>query len=159
MDFKHWTRITTFSGDFSEVAAKSVATIANISCSACGIIDTANDVKVLRELKIIQGDLRDEEIVKLFNGIGRSLGNMSGQSMLRQTVAELNKVYENVPSVRIKKEAEKQARAVAKALTFLVSISGTLVLAREALVQASGSKTTQSIINIVTEHMGHLFRL
>ncbi|KAJ0881435.1 hypothetical protein HanRHA438_Chr10g0474281 [Helianthus annuus] len=84
---------------------------------------------------------------------------MSGQSMLRQTVAELNKVYDNVPSVRIKKEAEKQARAVAKALTFLVSISGTLVLAREALVQASGSKTTQSIINIVTEHMGHLFRL
>ncbi|KAF5788243.1 hypothetical protein HanRHA438_Chr10g0474261 [Helianthus annuus] len=125
----------------------------------CGIIDTANDVKVLRELKIIQGDLPDEEIVKLFNGIGRSLGNMSGQSMLRQTVAELNKVYDNVLSVRIKKEAEKQARAVARALTFLVSISGTLVLAREALVQASGSKMTQLIINIVTKQMAVLFRL
>ncbi|KAJ0701711.1 hypothetical protein HanOQP8_Chr10g0382351 [Helianthus annuus] len=120
----------------------------------CGIIDDAKDVKVLREQKIIQGDLRDEEIVKLFNGIGRSLGNMSGQSNLRKTVAELNKVYDNVPSVRIQREAEKQARAAAKAITFLVSISGTLVLAREALVQASGSNATQSIVNFVSEHFG-----
>ncbi|KAM0017972.1 hypothetical protein Hdeb2414_s0027g00693991 [Helianthus debilis subsp. tardiflorus] len=120
----------------------------------CGIIDDAKDVKVLREQKIIQGDLRDEQIVKLFNGIGRSLGNMSGQSNLRKTVAELNKVYDNVPSVRIQREAEKQARAAAKAITFLVSISGTLVLAREALVQASGSDATQSIVNFVSEHFG-----
>ncbi|KAK9078806.1 hypothetical protein SSX86_002864 [Deinandra increscens subsp. villosa] len=120
----------------------------------CGIIDSAKDVKVLREQKIIEGDLRDEEIVKLFNGIGRSLGNMSGESSLRKTVAELNKVYDNVPSVRIKKEAEKQARAAAKALTFLVSISGTLVLAREALVQASGSNTTQMLVSFVSQQLG-----
>ncbi|KAI3803039.1 hypothetical protein L1987_31187 [Smallanthus sonchifolius] len=120
----------------------------------CGIIDSAKDVKVLREQKIIVGDLRDDEIVKLFNGIGRSLGNMSGQSKLRQTVAELNKVYDSVPSVKFQKEAEKQARAAAKAITFLVSISGTLVLARQALVQASGSDTTQMLVSFVTEKMG-----
>ncbi|KAL8189584.1 hypothetical protein R6Q57_029150 [Mikania cordata] len=120
----------------------------------CGIIDSAADVKMLRELKIIEGDLRDEEIVKLFNGIGRSLGNMSGQSNLRKTVAEMNRVYNDVPSVRLKNEAEKQARAAAKAITFLVSISGTLVLAREAFVQASGSNTTQMLFSFVSEKLG-----
>ncbi|XP_076918011.1 putative UPF0481 protein At3g02645 [Bidens hawaiensis] len=120
----------------------------------CGIIDSAQDVKVLREQNIIEGELRDEEIVKLFNGIGRSLGNMSGESNLRKTVAELNKVYDSVPSVRIKKEADKQVRAAAKAITFLVSISGTLVLAREALVQVSGSSSTQTLVSFVTDHLG-----
>jgi hypothetical protein len=121
----------------------------------CGIIDSAKDVKLLREQKIIEGDLRDEEIVKLFNGIGRSLGNMGGESNLRKTVAELNKVYDSVPSVRIKKEAEKQARAAAKALTFLVSISGTLVLAREALVQVSGSNTTRRLLILFPSTWGN----
>ncbi|KAK1417212.1 hypothetical protein QVD17_26336 [Tagetes erecta] len=120
----------------------------------CGIIDNANDVKLLREQKIIEGDMRDEEIVNLFNGIGRSLGNMSGESRLRKTVAELNKVYDNVPSVRIRKEAEKHTRAAAKAITFLVSISGTLVLAREAYVQASGSNVTQMVASFLSEQMG-----
>ncbi|KAK9054313.1 hypothetical protein SSX86_025391 [Deinandra increscens subsp. villosa] len=123
----------------------------------CGIIDSVKDVKVLREQKIIEGDLRDEEIVQLFNTIGRSLGYMSGLSSLRKTVAELNKVYDSVPSVRIKKEAEKQARAAAKAITFLVSISGALVLARQAMVQASGSNTIQMLVSFVSQLLGSLF--
>lgn len=124
----------------------------------CGIIDSAKDVKVLREQKIIEGDLGDREIVELFNGIGRSLGKMSGQSNLRKTVAELNNVYESIPSVWVMKEAEKQARAAAKVITFLVSISGTVVLAREAYVQAGGSNTSQMVVDFLTQQMAALIQ-
>lgn len=119
----------------------------------CGIIDNAKDVKLLRELKIIEGDLRDEEIVNLFNGIGRSLGNMSGQSNLRKTVKELNEVYGNIPSVKFKNEVEKQLRASAKALTFLVSISGTLVLAREAYSKI-GADPSQMVVQFLSQQFG-----
>nr|XP_043623448.1 putative UPF0481 protein At3g02645 [Erigeron canadensis] len=119
----------------------------------CGIIDNAKDVKLLREEKIIQGNLRDEEIVALFNGIGRSLGNMSGESNFRKTVAELNKVYDSVPSVRFKNEVDKQVRASAKALTFLVSISGTLVLVREAVSKISPDPSGM-LGQFLSEHVG-----
>ncbi|PWA37678.1 hypothetical protein CTI12_AA588380 [Artemisia annua] len=103
----------------------------------CGVIDSAKDVKLLREAKIIEGSLSDEEIVDLFNGIGRSLGKMSSESVYRKTVAALNKVYGDIPSVKFLRETEKQVRASAKAITFLVSISGTLALIREVYLKTS----------------------
>ncbi|XP_024964027.1 putative UPF0481 protein At3g02645 [Cynara cardunculus var. scolymus] len=105
----------------------------------CGIIDTAKDVRLLRKEKIIEGDLGDEEIVKMFNGIGRSQGKMSVVSELRKTVAELNKVYESMPRVWVQRTAEKQVRGSAKAITFLVSISSTLILIREVYSKVYGS--------------------
>ncbi|KAI3714915.1 hypothetical protein L6452_21877 [Arctium lappa] len=105
----------------------------------CGIIDTAKDVRLLRKEKIIEGDLGDEEIVKLFNGIRRSQGKMSVESDLRKIVDELNKVYESMPSVWVQRMAEKQVRGSAKAITYLVSISSTLILIREVYSKVYGS--------------------
>ncbi|KAL7615717.1 hypothetical protein Lser_V15G03650 [Lactuca serriola] len=100
----------------------------------CGIIDSVKDVWLLREEKIIIGDLGDEDIVKLFNGIGRSHGKMNRVSDLRKTVYQLNKVYQSTPRVWV----EKQLRASAKMITFLISISSTLILIREVYLKDYG---------------------
>ena len=105
----------------------------------CGIIDTIEDVMLLRKENIIVSEMDDEEIVKLFNGIGRSLDKMSGKSHIRMCIAELNKVYENIPIVLAKRMAENQVRASAKAIKFLVSISSTLIVIHEVYLKVYGS--------------------
>ncbi|KAI3524389.1 hypothetical protein L1887_03043 [Cichorium endivia] len=105
----------------------------------CGIIDNAKDVRLLRDEKIIMGDLGDEEIVKLFNGIGRSNGEMKIGSELRKTVHQLNEVYESIPRIWVQRMAEKQLRGSVKIITFIISISSTLIFIREVYVKAYGS--------------------
>ncbi|KAJ0753423.1 hypothetical protein HanPI659440_Chr09g0335681 [Helianthus annuus] len=104
----------------------------------CGIIDCAKDVKLLREQKIIEGDLSDEEIVKLFNGIGKSRLKLRGESELRKTVAQLNMVYESTPRIRVQRMIEKQFLVWAKFLTFLVSISSAVIFIREVYLMVHG---------------------
>ncbi|KAI3775407.1 hypothetical protein L1987_49983 [Smallanthus sonchifolius] len=112
----------------------------------CGIIDTAKDVKLLREQKIIQGDVSDEEIVKLFNGIGKSRLKMSVETELRKTVAQLNMIYESTPRVWFRRMIEKQFRAWARFITFLVSISSILVLLREVFLMVYGMNSTHKML-------------
>ncbi|GKB50129.1 putative UPF0481 protein [Tanacetum coccineum] len=112
----------------------------------CGIIDTAKDVRLLRKEKIIEGDLDDEEIVKMFNGMGRSLAKMCVKSDLRTCIAELNKLYESMPIVWAKKMAENQIRGAAKAITFLVSISSTLILVHQVYSKAFPSNPPHTMI-------------
>ncbi|KAI3709366.1 hypothetical protein L2E82_39126 [Cichorium intybus] len=45
----------------------------------CGIVDDVKDVKIPLEKKVILGDIDDEEIVKLFNGITKSSAKVEGQ--------------------------------------------------------------------------------
>ncbi|GKC20505.1 putative UPF0481 protein [Tanacetum coccineum] len=72
----------------------------------CGIIDTIKDVRLLREEKIIEGNLGDAEIVKLFNETRRCHGKMSVESELWKTVDQLNKVYESSPRVWVQSLVE-----------------------------------------------------
>ncbi|KAJ0701706.1 hypothetical protein HanOQP8_Chr10g0382291 [Helianthus annuus] len=104
----------------------------------CGIIDSAKDVKLLREQKIIEGDLSDEEIVKLFNGIGKSHLRMTGESELRKTVAQLNMVYESTARIWVQRTIEKQFLASAKFITFLISISTALIMIRQVYLKVYG---------------------
>nr|XP_043626235.1 putative UPF0481 protein At3g02645 [Erigeron canadensis] len=103
----------------------------------CGIVDTAKDVKLLREGKIIQSDLSDEQIVKLFNGIRKSQGKMNIETELRKTLVQLNKVYESTPTVWIQRLFEKQFRVWAKTITFLVGILSTLIVIREVYLKVN----------------------
>ncbi|KAJ9551022.1 hypothetical protein OSB04_015067 [Centaurea solstitialis] len=66
----------------------------------CGIIDGVKDVRVLREKNIIEGDLEDEEIAKLFNAISKSSMKTDEMSGLQKTIAKVNKHYGNVPRVK-----------------------------------------------------------
>ncbi|XP_076909135.1 putative UPF0481 protein At3g02645 [Bidens hawaiensis] len=67
----------------------------------CGIIDSKKDVRVLREKHIIEGELGDDEIVKLFNGISKSSLKTDEVSGLQKTVARVNKYYGNVARVKV----------------------------------------------------------
>ncbi|KAI3510978.1 hypothetical protein L1887_18119 [Cichorium endivia] len=124
----------------------------------CGIIDSAKDVRLLREEKIIVGDLRDEEIVKLFNGMGRSQGTMSVVSELRKTVYKLNKVYESMPRVWVQRTAEKEFRLLAKIITFLISISSIPILIREVNLDVYGSNPNMMLDHFVKTTLSHFFR-
>ncbi|XP_071742215.1 putative UPF0481 protein At3g02645 [Rutidosis leptorrhynchoides] len=112
----------------------------------CGIIDSAKDVKLLREERIIEGDLSDEEIVKLFNGMGKSRAKVSVETDLRKIVVQLNKVYESTPRIWVRKMVEKQLRAYAKIITFIVSISGSLILIREVYFKFYGLNQPHMIV-------------
>ncbi|MFS7982032.1 hypothetical protein Hanom_Chr10g00957981 [Helianthus anomalus] len=104
----------------------------------CGIIDTEKNVKLLREQKIIEGDLSDEEIVKMFNGIGKSRLKTSGESELRKTMAQLNMVYKSTPSIWVQRTIEKQFLASAKSITFFITISTALILVFEVYLMVNG---------------------
>ncbi|KAL8189583.1 hypothetical protein R6Q57_029149 [Mikania cordata] len=112
----------------------------------CGIIDNAKDVKLLRDQKIIEGDLSDEEIVKLFNGIGKSCIKMSVESELMKTVSQLNMVYESVPRIWVQRTVEKKFRASAKYITFVIIISTALILVREVYLMVHGVSSFHMIV-------------
>ncbi|GKA86309.1 putative UPF0481 protein [Tanacetum coccineum] len=57
----------------------------------CGIIDSVKDVRILREKNIIEGDLDDDEIVKLFNGVTKSSLKTDEASGCKY-IARVNKV-------------------------------------------------------------------
>lgn len=67
----------------------------------CGIIDGFKDVKILRETNIIEGEMDNEEIVKLFDGITKSTVKTNGKmSELKKTLVKVNKYYGNIPRVK-----------------------------------------------------------
>ncbi|KAJ0701704.1 hypothetical protein HanOQP8_Chr10g0382261 [Helianthus annuus] len=125
----------------------------------CGIIDNVKDVKLLREQKIIQGDLSDEEIVNLFNGIEKSRLEMSGESELRKTVAQLNMVYESTPRIWVQRRIEKQFVSSAKFITFFIIISSTLILIWEVYLMVNGFNTLHMMLaRFLRERLSRLHR-
>ncbi|KAI3803041.1 hypothetical protein L1987_31189 [Smallanthus sonchifolius] len=102
------------------------------------VTDTAKDVKLLRQQKIIEGDLRDEEVVNLFNGIGKSRLNISGESELRKTVARLNMGYESTPRIWVQRTIEKRFLASGKCILFFIAISTALIVIGEVYLTVSG---------------------
>ncbi|KAI3750891.1 hypothetical protein L2E82_21787 [Cichorium intybus] len=73
----------------------------------CGIVDGVKDVKILREKKIILGDMKDEEIVKLFNGITKSSAKVGKQnSKLLKTIEKVNKHYGKIPRNKVFRTAK-----------------------------------------------------
>ncbi|GKB78274.1 putative UPF0481 protein [Tanacetum coccineum] len=79
-----------------------------------GIIDTVKDVKILREGKIIESDLADEEIADCLMGLRKTRGKVSVETEMMKIVAQLNQVYESTPIVRCQNLIEKQLRAWSK---------------------------------------------
>ncbi|KAI3775406.1 hypothetical protein L1987_49982 [Smallanthus sonchifolius] len=123
----------------------------------CGIMDTAKDVKLLREQKIIEGDLSDEEIVNLFNGIGKSRLNISGESELRKTVAQLNMVYESTPRIWVQSTIEKRFLASAKFITFFITISTAVILIGEVYLTVSGLNSLHMMLaRFIRARLSHL---
>lgn len=65
----------------------------------CGIIDTEKDVELLKQKKIIEGDLGNDEILGIFNGINKSMMesldevNKGSWSKVQKFVKEANEMF------------------------------------------------------------------
>ncbi|KAI3754413.1 hypothetical protein L1987_54196 [Smallanthus sonchifolius] len=94
----------------------------------CGIIDSAKDVRVLREKHIIEGDLEDDEIVKIFNGISKSSMKTEEVSGLQKTVERVNKYYGNVPRVKVYYFMKKYFLAWWKAIAIVFTLLNLMLL-------------------------------
>ncbi|KAK3026559.1 hypothetical protein RJ639_041145 [Escallonia herrerae] len=80
-----------------EVAlSNSTGKLAQYADFMCGIVDTAEDAQLLREKGIIKGDLSNEEIADLFNGMNR----LSAKER-DKTVDEINEYYNKRPMGQI----------------------------------------------------------
>ncbi|PIN22223.1 hypothetical protein CDL12_05072 [Handroanthus impetiginosus] len=68
----------------------------------CGIIDTEKDVEILKNANILTGELPDDEIVRIFNGIRRSMEeNDKKSSNIKEAVDNVNEKYDDVWSVKV----------------------------------------------------------
>ncbi|KAI3754408.1 hypothetical protein L1987_54191 [Smallanthus sonchifolius] len=94
----------------------------------CGIIDSAKDVRVLREKHIIERDLEDDEIVKIFNGISKSSMKTEEVSGLQKTVERVNKYYGNVPRVKVYYFMKKYFLAWWKAIAIVFTLLNLMLL-------------------------------
>ncbi|GJW09341.1 putative UPF0481 protein [Tanacetum coccineum] len=111
-----------------------------------GIIDTVKDVKILREGKVIESDLADEEIAELFNGMRKTRGKVSVETEMMKIVAQLNQVYESTPIVWCQNLIEKQLRAWSKIITVTISILTTLFLFHQGGVKLYGQNPPHMIL-------------
>ncbi|KAK1417209.1 hypothetical protein QVD17_26333 [Tagetes erecta] len=85
-----------------EVAARSrsMREIARYIDLMSGIVDTKEDVKLLRDVGIIRGSMNDKEIVDMLNGMNKSGGGkyiISGN----KTVEQVKEYYNNRPMMKL----------------------------------------------------------
>ncbi|PWA37675.1 hypothetical protein CTI12_AA588350 [Artemisia annua] len=112
-----------------------------------GVIDKLRIVKIsLREGKVIAGDLGDEAVVKMFNGMQRSHENVSIESELNKTLAQLNKVYESTPRVWCQKLVEKQLRAWSKIIKVIVTVIGAVIMFHQGCMKIYGPNPPHMIL-------------
>ncbi|KAI3701529.1 hypothetical protein L6452_26685 [Arctium lappa] len=105
----------------------------------CGIIDSVKDVKILREKGIIEGDLGDEEIAKLFNGITKSSAERKN-SALQKTIGKVNKHFSNVPRVKVYSYVKKMFLASWKIFAIVFSVLSLVLMIIEGVCQVYGCK-------------------
>ncbi|XP_052180832.1 putative UPF0481 protein At3g02645 isoform X2 [Diospyros lotus] len=103
-----------------------------------GIIDTADDVRLLREKGIIRGRLRDREVADLFNGMSRSIGKPDHRSVIERTVEEVNRFYNSRPKVKVNNFLKKYVYAFWKVLTFLSTLLVITLLSLESFCNEYG---------------------
>ncbi|KAL5544695.1 hypothetical protein UlMin_008479 [Ulmus minor] len=85
------------------------------------IIDTEEDVKLLRDSKIIESDLLDDEIAHLFNGMAKSIGPTETPE-LDKVIKEVNRFYDNTRSVRAYRAMRKYVYSSWKIFTLMATL-------------------------------------
>ncbi|KAL4564059.1 hypothetical protein LXL04_028109 [Taraxacum kok-saghyz] len=101
----------------------------------CGIIDGVKDVRILRDKHIIEGDLDDDEIVKLFNGITKTSLKTEEASGLGKTVARVNKHFGNIPRVKAYHFVKKYVLSWWKFIVIMFTLLNLMVLVIEGACQ------------------------
>lgn len=109
-----------------------------------GIIDTAEDAKLLREKKIIVNKLKsDDEVLQLFDGIGKSV-RLTNAPYFDKTIEDVNKFFNNSRRVRIYSGVRKYVFGSWKILTLF---AGILLLLLTGLQSFCSVYTCPAMIN------------
>lgn len=85
------------------------------------IIDTKEDVKILRKKNIIDSDLRDDDIADLFNGMCKSIGPTDTKD-LDEVIEDVNIFYNNTRKIKAYKIMSKYVYSSWKIFTLLATI-------------------------------------
>ncbi|KAK4420131.1 hypothetical protein Salat_2426000 [Sesamum alatum] len=104
----------------------------------CGIIDSSKDVDILRNQGIIQSELPDEEIARIFNGIGKSTKKNDDKSNIEEAVDNVNSRYGNLLSVKVKRSLKKYGYAFLKFVGVFITIAVVLLLTLQAFCSVFG---------------------
>ncbi|KAL0382929.1 UNVERIFIED_CONTAM: hypothetical protein Scaly_0580200 [Sesamum calycinum] len=104
----------------------------------CGIIDSSKDVEILRNEGIIESELPDEEIARIFNGIDKSTKKNDNKSSIEEAVDNVNSRYGNLLSIKVKRFLKKYGYALLKILGVLITITVLLLLTLQAFCSVFG---------------------
>ncbi|XP_021906491.1 putative UPF0481 protein At3g02645 [Carica papaya] len=97
-----------------------------------GIIDTEEDIKLLREKGIILNHLKsDEEAAKLWNGMSKSL-RLSKVDFLDKVIEDINKYYNNHWRVRVRKLINQYVYSSWQFLTLMAAVLLLLLVSLQA---------------------------
>ncbi|XP_039173560.1 putative UPF0481 protein At3g02645 [Eucalyptus grandis] len=87
------------------------------------IIDTSEDLKLLREASIVLNRLNsDNKVVELFNGVIKSIGSKSTASELDETIRDVNEYYNNTRKVKAYNLMRKYIYSSWKFLTVVATV-------------------------------------
>ncbi|KAK2631441.1 hypothetical protein EUGRSUZ_L02902 [Eucalyptus grandis] len=88
-----------------------------------GIIDTSEDLKLLREASIVLNRLNsDNKVVEFFNGVFNSIGSKSTASELDQTIRDVNEYYNSTRKVKAYNLMRKYVYSSWKFLTVVATV-------------------------------------
>ncbi|XP_039173563.1 putative UPF0481 protein At3g02645 [Eucalyptus grandis] len=88
-----------------------------------GIIDTSEDLKLLREASIVLNRLNsDNKVLELFNGVFKSIGSKSTASKLDETIRDVNEYYNSTRKVKAYNLMRKYVYSSWKFLTVVATV-------------------------------------
>ncbi|KAL3724378.1 hypothetical protein ACJRO7_029535 [Eucalyptus globulus] len=100
-----------------------------------GLLDTPQDVKLLRKHGIITGHLKDDEVAHLFNGMSRSM-EAHGHCQLNKTIKKVNQFYNARPSIKALKMIEQYVYGAWKVLVTAATLLFLLLTALQTFCSA-----------------------
>ncbi|KAI3430183.1 WD_REPEATS_REGION domain-containing protein [Psidium guajava] len=111
-----------------------------------GLIDTPDDVKLLKKQGIVTGHLEDDEVTKLFNGLSNSI-EVNGDCELDKTIKRVRESYNAAPNIKARKLIERYVSGAWKALAVVAIVLYFLfmalqTIARLTIVPASSIRQT-----------------
>lgn len=103
-----------------------------------GIVDTAEDVKLLRLNGVVKGALTDEEVAEIFNGMKRSYVRVDERSNVEIAIEKVNKYYNDQLSVRIIGWAKRKLYASWKNLAIFSTVMLFLLVSVQSFCDVYG---------------------
>lgn len=102
-----------------------------------GLIDTPDNVNLLRQSSIITSHLKDDEVTRLFNGMSDSI-EVNSDCELDEAIKEVNEFYNAAPNTKTHNMVERYVYGAWKVLAMVATILFFLLMALQTFCSACG---------------------